>query len=138
MKVNTKFYIGLIVTTLFTITANEILGQAPTIQDCFGAIPVCKNIYSETKVPDGIGSFEETTMFDGCVPVDSNSIWYTFTVNRSGNFGFLITPNNRFDDYDWALFDITNITCGDIVKIFMFYKLLIGRDHQMVIQLIFH
>ena len=43
-----------------------------------------------------------------------NSIWYTFTVNQSGDFGFTLTPNNSNDDYDWAMFNITNATCADI------------------------
>jgi len=116
MKFNTRLNIGLVMIIFFTLITNEISAQAPTIQDCFGAIPVCQNIYSENRVPDGFGTFEETTMFDGCLPIDSNSIYYTFTVNRSGTFGFLITPNFIQDDYDWALFDITNITCDDIAN----------------------
>ena len=43
-----------------------------------------------------------------------NSIWYIFTVNQSGDFGFVLTPNDLNDDYDWALFNITNGTCADI------------------------
>lgn len=117
MKVKTQHIIGLVVTILSILTANEILAQAPTIQDCFGAIPVCKNIYEETNSPRGSGNFNESVEYtDKCVPEETNSIWYTFTVNRSGNFGFLITPNNIQDDYDWALFELTNITCNEIVN----------------------
>jgi len=116
MNVNNKLNIGLVVAIFLTLTTDELLAQTPTIQDCYGAIPVCQNIYTENKVPDGIGAFQEASRFDGCVPIDSNSIWYTFTVNRSGRFGFLITPNNIYDDYDWALFEITNINCDDIVN----------------------
>ncbi|MDV7393754.1 hypothetical protein RZS08_20420, partial [Arthrospira platensis SPKY1] len=33
---------------------------------------------------------------------------------QSGNFGFLITPNDPNDDYDWSLFNITTASCEDI------------------------
>lgn len=104
------FYVG-----CFTLLYVELSAQAPTIQDCLGAVPVCKDIYSETNSPKGDGAIKESLDFDGCVPKEENSIWYTFTVNRSGDFGFLITPNNIEDDYDWALYDITNAVCSDII-----------------------
>lgn len=118
MEVNTNLNIGLVVIILFTLSFTKLMAQAPTIQDCFGAIPVCQNIYSEINSPIGNGSFNESKEYDfedKCVPEETNSIWYTFTVNRSGNFGFLITPNNIEDDYDWALFELTNITCNEVV-----------------------
>lgn len=37
-----------------------------------------------------------------------NPFWYTFTVNASGTIGFTITPNNSYDDYDFAVYDISN------------------------------
>ncbi|MCF8230368.1 MAG: gliding motility-associated C-terminal domain-containing protein [Bacteroidales bacterium] len=30
------------------------------------------------------------------------------------NIGFVITPNNYADDYDWAVYDLTNARCEDI------------------------
>ena len=44
---------------------------------------------------------------DGIVYNDLNPFWYTFTCYAAGTLGFLITPNNPNDDYDWMLFDIT-------------------------------
>ncbi|MFN7013265.1 MAG: hypothetical protein ACK4ON_03235, partial [Bacteroidia bacterium] len=38
----------------------------------------------------------------------------SFTVTSAGNLGFLITPNNAFDDYDWAVYDVSNSSCADI------------------------
>lgn len=37
-----------------------------------------------------------------------NPYWYTFTVTTSGTIGFTITPNNINDDYDFAVYDISN------------------------------
>ena len=89
------------------------------MQDCLGAIPICNQVYTETSSPNGAGNY--TNEINGtsqggicCMDNELNSIWYTFTVNTSGTFGFTLTPNNSNDDYDWAMFDITNATCADI------------------------
>lgn len=93
----------------------QLSAQAPTIQDCLGAIPICQQVYSESRVLAGDGNYPNEINPDiSCTDVEDYSIWYTFTVNESGNFGFVLTPNFALDDYDWALFNITNAECGDI------------------------
>jgi gliding motility-associated-like protein len=87
--------------------------QAP-VGDCLGAIPVCQQIYQENQSPSGGGNVLEINNEFNCMLVELNSIWYSFTVNQSGDFGFLLTPNNPDDDYDWALFNITNANCEDL------------------------
>src|SRR5689334_17349366 len=77
------------------------LGQLPQT-----AFPVC-----------GIDSFHQTTVpqcLNNSVPAntcgsyaDTNPFWYQFTCYTTGTLGFLITPNNLDDDYDWELFDLT-------------------------------
>lgn len=80
------------------------LGQNPGT-----AFPVC-----------GSSSFSQTTVAicgDRSIPTpctnipdlfqDKNPYWYKFTCFTSGTLGFVITPNNLDDDYDWQLFDIT-------------------------------
>jgi len=89
--------------------------QTPTVQDCLGAIPVCQPIYSETSSPTGDGNYDqEINTSISCTAGEISSIWYVFTVNEDGELGFLITPNNISDDYDWAVFDITNASCAEI------------------------
>lgn len=90
--------------------------QTPTGQDCLGALPVCQNLYSETRSPSGEGNYtNEINTNTSCLSDgETNSIWYTFTVNKTGNFGFLITPNDLTDDYDWSLYNITQANCADI------------------------
>jgi len=93
----------------------HLIGQTPTIQDCLGAIPICNRIYSETFVPSGGGNYpDEINPATVCGFPEEGSVWYTFKVNKSGDFGFLITPDQLSDDYDWALFNITNANCEDI------------------------
>lgn len=89
--------------------------QQPTIQDCLGAIPVCQSIYEEDLSPTGDGNYHnEINTSISCTAGELNSIWYLFTVQEDGELGFLITPNDLNDDYDWALFNITNAECADI------------------------
>lgn len=38
---------------------------------------------------------------------DTNPFWYKFTCFKAGSLGFLITPADLGDDYDWQLFDVT-------------------------------
>ena len=95
--------------------SNICLAQNPTVQDCLGAIPVCDQIYSETNSYTGNGNFpNEINPNTDCTRGENNSVWYVFTANDNGSLGFLITPNDVSDDYDWTLFDITNAACSEI------------------------
>ena len=110
-----KTYLSII----FLFIVNTTFAQVPTTQDCLGAIPICSQVYSESASPTGAGNYPNEingTSQGGicCMDTESNSTWYTFTVNTSGEFGFTLTPNASNDDYDWAMFDITNATCADI------------------------
>ena len=92
-----------------------LTAQTPTVQDCLGAIPICQPVYTENQVLPGDGNYpNEVSSSISCLDGEDFSIWYTFTVQESGEFGFVLTPNNSLDDYDWALFNITNAECGDI------------------------
>jgi hypothetical protein len=84
-----------------------------TISDCAGAIQLCESYYFEEQAPLNTGDFGEFT--GTCNQfVEWNSVWYTFTVQSDGNLGFILTPNDLNDDYDWGLFDITNGGCDGI------------------------
>jgi len=98
----------------FFLTQN-LKAQVPTIQDCLGAIPVCQQIYTEVNSPSGDGNYvDELNVGFTCLAFESNAIWYTFTTNSAGNFGFVVTPMDLDDDYDWALYNITGASCEDI------------------------
>ena len=105
---------------IILIAGTSIYGQTPTIHDCLGAIPICKAVYTQSSLPDGEGNYpnEINGVYDSggwcCMDDELNSVWYTFTANNDGNFGFILTPNDLEDDYDWALFDLTNAKCEDI------------------------
>ena len=47
---------------------------------------------------------------------DTNPFWYKFTCFSAGTLGFIITPKDLNDDYDWQLFDITDHDPNDIYR----------------------
>lgn len=105
----------LLLITLFAGPAG-VLAQTPTNQDCLDAIPICQNVYSTTISYSGEGNIlNEINNSSSCLGSgELNDVWYTFTVQQSGNLNFLITPNNSSDDYDWAVYNLTNNNCSDI------------------------
>jgi PKD repeat protein len=85
-----------------------VLGQTPAT-----AFPVCgTNIFKQDTVPLCVNN---NVTANGCGQYpDSNPFWYEFTCFKSGTLGFLITPNDLGDDYDWELFDITGHNPMDV------------------------
>lgn len=106
--------IAILFTTFFT--AWSARAQLPE-QDCSGAIPVCQNVYVQPNSYAGEGTQELTFGNSSCLSQgEENSVWYIWTVNVSGSLEFQITPINSNDDYDWAVYDLTNAVCADIVS----------------------
>jgi gliding motility-associated-like protein len=100
----------------FLLLTGSAMAQNPTNQDCLNAIPICQNVYSTTASYSGEGNIlNEINSGSSCLGSgELNDVWYTFTVQQSGNLNFLITPNNAADDYDWAVYNLTNNNCSDI------------------------
>lgn len=88
----------------------------PTVQDCLGAIAVCQNVYSEANAYSGTGNIlNEINSGISCLGSgEKNDVWYTFTTQTAGNVCFTIDPNVNSDDYDWAVYNLTNNPCSDI------------------------
>ncbi|MET0300310.1 MAG: gliding motility-associated C-terminal domain-containing protein, partial [Flavitalea sp.] len=78
------------------------LGQNPQT-----AFPVCGTASFEQRTVPTCGG--RTVPNPACRDnlTDVNPFWYKFTCFETGTLGFLITPSNLSDDYDWQLFDIT-------------------------------
>jgi gliding motility-associated-like protein len=87
-------------------------GQTPAT-----AFPVCNfNPLHQSKVP---GCYNRGFYVPGCTTQsssygDNNPIYYQFTCFKTGTFGFMLTPNNPTDDFDWQLFDMTGKDPDDI------------------------
>jgi gliding motility-associated-like protein len=109
-------FIGLIV---FLLMCNCLWAQnCGTLgQDPATAFPVCGvDTFAQTNVP--ICSTHKLTVpgcqNDGAAYGDKNPYWYRFTCYTSGTLGFLITPNDMGDDYDWMLYDITGHNAEEV------------------------
>ena len=81
------------------------------------AFPVCgTTTFHQNKVP--ICGIHNLTVpgcsGDGAAYQDKNPFWYKITCYQSGTLGFLITPNDLGDDYDWQLYDITGRDPNDV------------------------
>lgn len=104
---------------IFFFMGTHTYAQVPTTQDCLGAIPVCDYIYIEDVTASGYGNYFEipnggSNCPNHCMDGEKNSRWYVWTVVESGDLRFQITPTVQSDDYDWAVFDLTNHYCEDI------------------------
>ncbi len=79
-------------------------------QDCSGGIAVCSQTYTQNTSYTGSGSIDEVRI--GCLNSrEKNSVWYVFTTQTAGNFGFSLST---IKDYDYALYDITTIGCSGV------------------------
>jgi gliding motility-associated-like protein len=108
----------LIVLCLFVTTLQALAqtctnpGQTPST-----AFPVCgTSTFAQNSVPlcGGRPMPNPKCTRDGLT--DINPYWYKFTCFQSGTLGFLITPNNLSDDYDWELYDITGKNPDDVYQ----------------------
>ena len=60
-------------------------------QNCIGAIPVCQDSYTQNNSYTGPGSFVDVVPYETCLLTgETNSVWYIFTVQIGGSFGFTI------------------------------------------------
>jgi len=102
--------ISCLTSTLALSQACTTLGQTPS-----SAFPVCgTTVFNQVNVP--ICS-SHTLFVPGCNNAsyeDKNPFWYKFTCFQTGTLGFLVTPNNLGDDYDWQLWDITGRNPDDV------------------------
>ena len=105
-----------LLTFMLLLVQAVAFAQTPTNQDCLNAIPICQNVYSTTISYSGEGNYpNEINSGSSCLGSgELNDVWYTFTVQQSGNLNFMITPNNSSDDYDWSVYNLTNNNCSDI------------------------
>lgn len=90
-------------------TTRHLMTTGPE-QDCASASSVCQQSYTQSNSYSGYGNTQEVV--GTCLTMqETNSVWYTFTVQNSGTFTFML---NTANDYDFALYDITTIGCAGV------------------------
>ncbi len=103
-------------TMILTLT---LIAQTPTEQDCLGAIFVNQPIYIQNNSFSGEGNYPNEINTAGCpasclLVGEKNDVWYILHIQSIGNLCFSIIPNNSSDDYDWAVYNLTNASCSEI------------------------
>jgi hypothetical protein len=109
-------YFILVILIVAKVSAQDCtnLGQTPET-----AFPICgTSTFQQSNVP--ICSSIDLYV-PGCSGTtgaanyqNKNPYWYRFTCYQTGTLGFILTPNNMGDDYDWQLYDITGHNPSDI------------------------
>jgi hypothetical protein len=102
-------------TFICLFSSEVVFAQAPE-QDCFNAIKVCQNVYVQNNAYQGFGQKQELGSNTCLSDNETNSSWYIFTVNKAGTLNIQISPSLANDDYDFAIFDLSNKSCDDIVN----------------------
>ncbi len=100
-------FLFLFTSVIFSASLNAqdctVLGQNPAT-----AFPVCgTSVFQQNDVPI-CGNRNVPTTCTNAQFSDKNPFWYKFTCYTAGTLGFVITPTNLEDDYDWQLYDVTN------------------------------
>lgn len=116
MKQPGHYYLLLLLCFIALLT-NPCQAQPPTVQDCMGAIPICRDQYHEPSPYQwsGNGNYtNEIYRYLDCYTPEDNGVWYVFTAQKTGYLRFTITPDNMGDDYDWTVFNMTNASCEDL------------------------
>lgn len=88
------------------------LGQNPST-----AFPVCgTTVFQQSNVPLCVSTNLYVPGCSGSTNIyeNRNPFWYKFTCFTAGTLGFVITPNNLADDYDWQLYDITGLNPDEV------------------------
>lgn len=115
-----RVFISFIIACVMIAGINKITrAQVPTTQDCLGAIPVCDYVYTELFTATGSGNYPNEinpnqSCPNSCMDGEKNSRWYQWTVIQTGMLRLRITPQVQTDDYDWAVFNLTNNYCSQI------------------------
>lgn len=96
---------------LFCVLSSALLAQTVCTtpgQNPSTAFPVCgTSTFSQASVPLCGGRKMPFKSCSNDLLTDINPFWYKFTCFQSGTLGFLITPLDLSEDYDWELYDIT-------------------------------
>lgn len=103
---------------LFVFSIFLLLASPSEAQECTTpgqtpktAFPVCgTNVFEQNNVPlCSSHNLYVPNCQDGANYANKNPFFYKFTCFESGTLGFVITPNDLKDDYDWQLYDITGL-----------------------------
>ncbi|RYZ46310.1 MAG: hypothetical protein EOP49_23505, partial [Sphingobacteriales bacterium] len=84
-------------------------------QNACTALQLCGNTFFTPFSYQGQGTVNDL-LTTPCSSGESNSVWFKLTINTPGILVFSITPVVAADDYDFAIANITNGTCDNLLQ----------------------
>ncbi len=104
------------VMTLLLLLSQFLFSQH--YQDCTEAFPVCNKQTYHFKSMDGVGKQQDNLGRLKCSNElhETNSLWMTFEVEKSGILTFFIDPAHSGDDIDFVLFK-ANTNCAQLEEV---------------------
>jgi hypothetical protein len=96
-----------------------LYSQVATTADCEGAIPIVGNMYDQPVYTyAGEADSMEINGTLSCLNLgEQHGYWFEFLVLNAGTLAFNIVPHQLTEDYDWALFNVTDYPCVEIRNI---------------------
>ncbi|MDX2247668.1 MAG: hypothetical protein SF052_12865, partial [Bacteroidia bacterium] len=115
MKIYLRFTLSLLSVFLCRTAFAQLPANQPE-QDCINALPVCQNVFVQPNSyqDEGLNPNEINANTSCLASGERNDTWYIFTTQTAGNVAFTITPATLSDDYDWAVYNLTNASCANI------------------------
>lgn len=106
--------LGILWLVILNITSAQVI---PPIH-CTSAIDLCDSIEIQDTLKVAIDTTADEIGPTSCLTFgEIRGTWYTFGVNDTGNFRFMITPFDTLADFDWALFRVDWGNCTDIFSV---------------------
>jgi hypothetical protein len=80
--------------------------------DCIDGVILCNKDEFFVEKIEGVG--DDTNEVNGsCIQTELASVWYRWTCKDAGKLSFIITPNNKPDDIDFAVYELQSLDgCG--------------------------
>ena len=110
--------------TIYIGYANELAAQTPyqlppnqPEQDACNALQLCGGTFYTPYSYIGTGrhlDIDQSPCYNGTGGGEQNSVWLKLNVSQAGTIVFKITPVSRFDDYDFAVMDVTGKNCSSL------------------------
>lgn len=103
---------------LWVVSAQFIFSQVIPPIHCTSAENVCDSIIVLDTMKVAIDTTADEIGPLSCLPQgEIRGTWYSFGINDTGYFRFLITPFDTLNDFDWALFRVDWGNCTDIFSV---------------------
>ncbi len=114
-KIMKQYYFPTVLCLLIILDFSSAKAQISLNQDCINAVTLCN---ARSVFPYGFqgqGENNDLTNRSSClVTGEKNSSWYLINIGSSGNLAFTIITLSSTNDYDFALYDITGLSCNEI------------------------